>query len=415
MDEGAKLSRNTYKECVDFIVAECDKAAGLLPPSFSGSDNGRATSIAAMALKSRMLLYAASPLMNKTGVDPLVGYPSPNADRWKTAATAAKTAIDKAIEAGYALYDKYGDDVKTNYTEMFLDKSSTEVLFSRQNYGSPNNMQYIDQVNTPNGYGGWGGNVPIQEFVDDFEVLDNGVAKPFNWNDATMKANPYANRDKRLYAYVLSNGDQWKGRALETFFTEQAGTTALKGSQDTRDGIEAHNASKTGYNMRKFINEGYITNSWNFTGKSAQNWIWFRLAECYLNYAEAQYFAGNESEALWGLNKIRARARMPVVNASGAALWNSIMHERRIELAFEEHRYFDTRRWLIAETVMNLPATGIVIVKKLDGTTEYRVHTGTPETMVEERKFIAPRMYWLPIAQGERDKNPNLAQNPNYN
>lgn len=415
MEEGAKLNRNTYKENVDFIVAECDKAAALLPAVFTGTDNGRATSIAALALKSRMLLYAASPLMNKAGVDPLVGYHAPAADRWIKAAAAAKMVIDKALDAGYALYDKYGDDVKTNYTEMFLDKSSTEVIFSRQNYGSPNNMQYIDQVNTPNGYGGWGGNVPIQEFVDDFEVVDNGVAKPFDWNNTAMKASPYANRDKRLYAYVLSNGDQWKGRALETFFTEQSGTSALKGGQDTRDGIEAHNASKTGYNVRKFINEGYVTNSWSFTGKSAQNWIWFRLAEFYLNYAEAQYFAGNEAEALWGLNKIRARARMPQVTSSGTALWNSIMHERRIELAFEEHRYYDTRRWLIAETVMNLPATGVVIVKKLDGTTEYRVHTGTSETTVEQRKFIAPRMYWLPILQGERDKNPNLAQNPGYN
>ena len=99
MEEGAKLPRNTYKECVDFIVSECDKAAGLLPATFTGGDNGRATSIAALALKSRILLYAASPLMNKSGVDPLVGYPSPDADRWTKAATAAKTVIDKALQA----------------------------------------------------------------------------------------------------------------------------------------------------------------------------------------------------------------------------------------------------------------------------------------------------------------------------
>ena len=135
LDEGATLPRNTYKECVDFIVSECDKAASLLPASYSGSDIGRATSVAALALKSRVLLYAASPLMNKAGVDPLVGYPAPESDRWQKAADAAKAAIDLATANGYSLYDKYGSDVKTNYIQMFLDKSNPEVIFSRQNYG----------------------------------------------------------------------------------------------------------------------------------------------------------------------------------------------------------------------------------------------------------------------------------------
>ncbi|QNL51656.1 RagB/SusD family nutrient uptake outer membrane protein [Olivibacter sp. SDN3] len=414
MEEGAQLPRNDYETCVAFIVNECDKAASLLPATFSGSDNGRATSVAALALKSRMLLYAASPLMNEQVQDELVGYTTPSVDRWIRAADAAKAVIDLASANGYGLYDQYGDDVKTNYTEMFLDKSSREVLFSRQNYGSPNNMHYIDQVNYPNGYGGWGGNVPIQEFVDDFEVLQEGQALPFNWNNPTLRSTPYANRDPRLYAYVLYDGASWKDRTLETHFREQSGTNALAGGRDTRDGTEPWNTSTSGYNMRKFINEGYVANSWNFVGRSAQNWIWFRLAEAYLNYAEAQYHAGNEGDARWGVNMIRNRARMPEITASGTELLEKIRHERRIELAFEEHRYFDIRRWMIAEDVMNRNATGVVIIKKLDGTTEYRAHTGTPETVVEERSFVAPRMYWLPIPQYERDRNPNLQQNPGY-
>lgn len=414
MEQGAQLPRDSYRACVDFIVSECDRAADLLPARFTGAENGRATSVAALALKSRMLLYAASPLMNTNVQGELVGYLEPVADRWGRAADAARAVIDLATANGYALYDQYGDDVKTNYTEMFLDKSSNEVLFSRQNYGSPNNIHYIDQVNTSNGYGGWGGNVPIQEFVDDFEVLRDGQAIPFDWNDPLMRTNPYANRDQRLQAYVLSDGDSWKGRNLETHFREQAGTSNLAGGRDTRDGTEPWNTSTSGYNMRKFIHEGYVTNSWNFVGRSAQNWIWFRLAEFYLNYAEAQYHAGNEAEARWGVNVIRNRARMPEIKESGTALLDKIRHERRIELAFEEHRYFDVRRWLIAEDVMNKNATGIVIIKNLNGTTEYRAHTGTPETTVEERSFTAPRMYWLPIPQYERDRNPNLSQNPGY-
>jgi len=411
LDEGATLPRNTYKECVDFIVSECDKAATLLPASYSGSDIGRATSVAALALKSRVLLYAASPLMNKSGVDPLVGYPTPESDRWQKAANAAKAAIDLATANGYALYDKYGSDVKTNYIQMFLDKSNPEVIFSRQNYGSPNNIQYLDQSNGPNGNDQWGGNTPIQEFVDAFEMADGSK---FDWNDPFKAANPYANRDKRLYATVLSDGDTWKGRIINTHFDEQA-DGSLKGGSDTKDGaIGSWNASKTAYNVRKFLNENYVVNSWTFTGASAQNWIWFRLGELYLNYAEAEYNLNNESEAKAALNTIRRRARMPDVTTTGTALWNEIVNERRVELAFEEHRYFDTRRWLIGNDVLNKAATGILIIKKKDGTTQYNAHTNDSRTLVESRKFVAGKMEWLPIPQSEIDKNRNFKQNPGY-
>ncbi|MFT4024715.1 MAG: RagB/SusD family nutrient uptake outer membrane protein [Flavihumibacter sp.] len=411
LEEGATLPRNTYKECIDFIAAECDKAAALLPASYGASDNGRATSVAALALKSRVLLYAASPLMNKADVDPLVGYASPESDRWQKAADAAKAAIDLALANGYALYDAYGDDVKTNYIQLFLDKSNPEVIFSRQNYGSPNNIHYLDQSNGPNGSDQWGGNTPIQELVDAFEMADGS---PFSWNNSTHAAHPYANRDKRLYATVLSDGDSWMGRTINTHFDEQP-DGSLKGGADTKDGaIGSWNASKTAYNVRKFMNEGYLVNSWTFTGASAQNWIWFRLAELYLNYAEAEYNLGNESEAKAALNTIRRRARMPEVTATGTALWEAIANERRVELAFEEHRYFDTRRWMIAGDVLNKPATGILIIKKQNGTMQYNAHTNDARTLVEDRKFVANKMEWLPIPQSEIDKNPNLKQNPGY-
>ena len=414
--EGATLPRNSYKDCVNFIASECDKAAALLPASYTGTNIGRATSIAALALKARMLLYAASPLMNKAGVDSLVGYPSPDPSRWQKVADADKAVIDAATQNGYSLYNKYSD-VKTNYTQLFLDKNNPEVLFSRQNYGSPNNIQYLDQSNGPNGYDEWGGNTPIQEFVDAFEMADGSH---FDWTNPVMAANPYANRDPRLYATVLSDGDMWKGRAVETHFNEvqNGSSVVLKGGQDTKDGsVGPWNASKTAYNVRKFMNEGYVVDSWSFTDASAQNWIWLRLAEFYLDYAEAQYNLGNESEAkstTYGVNVIRARAKMPAITAGGSDLWNEIMNERRVELSFEEHRYFDIRRWMIAETVMNQPATSILITKKLNGTMVYQAHTGDPTTLVEDRKFSAPQEYWLPIPQTEINKNPNLRQNPNY-
>ncbi|WP_303919459.1 RagB/SusD family nutrient uptake outer membrane protein [Draconibacterium sediminis] len=404
-EEFLNVERDTYKENVDFIVSECDKAAELLPGSYSGSNIGRATKVAALALKSRMLLYAASPLMNQSGVNELVGYPSPDADRWQKASDAAKACIDAALENGYALYDNY-DDVKTNYTQLFLDCGNSEVLFDRQGGSSSDglNLSYLDQSNGPNGYGQWGGNTPVAELVDDFEMADG---TKFNWSNPDHSANPYANRDARLYAAVLSDGDEWMGREVETYLIADESGTIVSGGKDTRYGQDNWNASITGYNIRKFMDETYQTNSWNFP--NPKNWIWFRLGEQYLNYAEALYQQGLESEAREALNVIRNRAKMPDVTDSGDELWQRIVNERRVELCFEEHRYFDVRRWMIAEDVLNRNATGVEIVLNPDGTKKY-----TPGILVEQRQFNAPAMYWMPIPKSETDKNPNFQQNPNY-
>lgn len=403
--EITQIKRNTYKENVDFIVSECDKAAAVLPASYSGADKGRATKVAALALKSRMLLYAASPLMNKSGVNPVVGYPTPDPNRWKKAADAAQAAIDAALSGGYALYNKYGSDVKTNYTQLFLDCGNSEVLFDRE--GGPSkdgtNLSYLDQCDGPNGYGLWGGNTPTSEFVDAFEMKDGSK---FDWNNPAHKADPYTNRDPRLYAYVLCNGDTWRDRKVENFlFKKDDGTES--GGKDSKYGQDAWNTSKTSYNIRKFMDETYVPNSWNFT--TPKNWIWFRLAELYLNLAEAKYNMGDEAGAKVALNVIRDRAHMPQVSSTGATLWSDIVYERRIELAFEEHRFVDVRRWMIAEDVLNKNATGVLIYKNSDGSMVY-----TPGQLVETRKFDASKMYWLPLPKTEIDKNPKLEQNPGY-
>jgi hypothetical protein len=404
-EEYLSVARDSYKDNVDFIVSECDKAAELLPASYDGSDKGRATSVAALALKSRMLLYAASPLMNKSGVNPLVGYSAPDADRWKNAADAAKACIDAALDNGYALYEKY-DDVKENYTQLFLDGGNSEVLFDREGGLSADgdNLTGLDQTNGPNGYGLWGGNTPISEFVDDFEMADG---TKFDWDNPVHKANPYANRDARLYATVLADGDPWRERNVQTYLIANAAGDITGGGKDTKYGQDSWNTSKSSYNVRKYMDETYVPNSWNFT--NPKNWIWFRLGEQYLNYAEALYNQGLEDEARTALNVIRARAKMPDVTATGDDLWDAIVNERRVELCFEEHRYYDVRRWLIAEDVLNRNATGVEIVLHPNGTKTYE-----PGVLVEQRLFNAPAMYWMPIPKWEIDKNANLEQNPGY-
>ncbi|MDR1980439.1 MAG: RagB/SusD family nutrient uptake outer membrane protein [Tannerellaceae bacterium] len=401
-EEVIALKRSSYKECIDFIVTEADQAASELPASYSGKDKGRATRIAALALKARTLLYAASDLVNVNVTNELTGYTSPDPNRWNKAAEAAETCIREALNNGYALFDEYDDDVKTKYTQLFLQRGNSEVFFEREHTASSGGYSTnIDQVNGPNGYAGWGGNTPTGELVDAHEMADG---TPFSWEK--YGDDPWANRDQRLYAAVLCDGDWWKYREVETWLSvDNNGNLLTTGGLDTRYGIESHNTTITGYNMRKFMDESYIDASWNF---AAKNWIWFRLGEQYLNLAEARYMEGKEGEARTALNAIRRRARMPDVSVSGAELLDKIRHERRIELCFEEHRYFDLRRWKVAETVMNYTSTGIEIHKWPDGHKTYH-----PGKVVEERRFVE-RMYWLPIPQSEIDKSSQIEQNPGY-
>lgn len=405
--------RNTYKECIDFLVSELDQAAKELPANWSGDDYGRATSVAALALKSRILLYAASPLMNENVKIPEVGYTTPEPDRWQKAAKAATEALDAAQTAGYELYNLNGDPSK-NYQLIFMDNTAAnkETLFARMGTSSADgeSISSCDQYNNPNGYGGWGGNCPLQELVDAYEVVKDGVANKFDWNNPEEKANPYANRDPRFYATILYDGAKWMTRNVETYFDVDNNGTIIGGGKDTKFGNDSWNASPTGYNMKKFMDEGYALNSWNFC---ARNWIHLRMAELYLNKAEALYHIGDEEGAREALKPVRQRAGMPAVTATGADLLEAIKNERRIEFAFEEHRYFDVRRWKEAPKYFGSTVHAITIKKYPDGKKTYEVDKLRSD-VGGDRKWD-DKMYWLPIPKSEMDKNPNLVQNPGYN
>ena len=405
--------RNTYKECIDFLVGELDQAAKELPANWSGDDYGRATSVAALALKSRILLYAASPLMNEDVKIPEVGYTTPEPDRWQKAAKAATEALDAAQAAGYELYNLDGDPSK-NYQMIFMDNTAAnkETLFARMgtNSAGGESISSCDQYNNPNGYGGWGGNCPLQELVDAYEVVKDGVASKFDWNNPEEKANPYANRDPRFYATILYDGAKWMTRNVETYFDVDSNGNITGGGKDTKFGNDSWNASPTGYNMKKFMDEGYALNSWNFC---ARNWIHLRMAELYLNKAEALYHTGDEEGAREALKPVRQRAGMPAVTATGADLLEAIKNERRIEFAFEEHRYFDVRRWKEAPKYFGSTVHAITIKKYPDGKKTYEVDKLRSD-VGGDRKWD-DKMYWLPISKSEMDKNPNLVQNPGYN
>ncbi|UHG94369.1 RagB/SusD family nutrient uptake outer membrane protein [Spirosoma oryzicola] len=374
-DDYTQVKRASLSESIGFVVSEADKAAALLPATYTGADVGRATKGAALALKARMLLYAASPLYAGTN----------DITRWQTAAQAARAVMELNV---YQLYP--------SYQQLFLTPNNSEVIFNRQASQQGDSFQNLERWNGPNGYGGWGGNVPTQNLVDDYETMDGlSITAAGSGYDSQ---NPYANRDPRLAATILYNGASYRGRAVETF---------RPGGLDSPDGPESFNTSPTGYYLRKFMNE---TRDFGSASGSQAPWIYFRLGEIMLNYAEAQNEAvGPDASVYSALNQLRARVSMPPLRAglTQAQMRERIRRERQIELAFEEHRYYDVRRWKIAPTTENLPIRRASITKDGLGKLRYEYPS------VQERRF-SDRNYFLPIPLKETQANPALVQNPGY-
>jgi hypothetical protein len=377
--------RNTIGETVEYIRAELDTVIAVLPLD-PGNDweRGRATSPAAMGLKSRLLLYAASPL-----------YWNDDPARWADAAAAAKDIMDLNK---FDLVTELDANPAENYRKLFLSAPGKEDIFYRE-YAVTSRTMAMERMNAPNGYGGWGGNCPMQNLVDDYE-MSNGLPIE-DGGSGYNPQNPYVNRDPRFYATILYNGASYRGRAIETF---------LPGGKDSPAGNEPWNTSPTGYYMRKFLNEATGLDDWNNMGVSP--WRYIRYAEILLNYAEAQNEAvGPDASVYDAVNQVRDRAGMPDLPAglTEDEMRERIHNERRIELAYEEHRYFDVRRWLIADDVENEPARGISITKNPDNSLTYA------SKIALTGKTFLPQHYWFPIPIEEINATNNeIEQNPGY-
>lgn len=378
------IGRSSLAECIDFIVSECDSAAQALPPTYIAAELGRATKGAALALKSRVLLYAASDLYN----DPswaggyanagLISLEGNRTARWQAAADAAKAVIDLGI---YSL--------SGNYQTLFKTFDNPEIIFTRRASGS----NAFERASYPIGYDqGRSGTTPTQDLVDAYE-MSNGMAitEAGSGYDAQ---NPYTSRDPRLAMTVITNNSMFKGRAVEAF----------TGGQDGK-GVAL--ATRTGYYLKKYVDEN-LNLLLNQT--SVHSWHLFRLAEIYLNYAEALNEAspGHADIKLY-VDKVRQRAgvNMPVLpeGLSQSQMRERIRNERRVELAFEDHRVWDVRRWMQGETYLNRPVRGVEITQTSPGVFSYSVIN------VENRVF-QPKMYFYPIPQAELNIMKNWVQNP---
>ncbi|WP_341834128.1 RagB/SusD family nutrient uptake outer membrane protein [Chitinophaga pollutisoli] len=417
------IPRGSFEECVNFIVEDCDKAAGILPPKHE--QPGRATKYAAMALKSRMLLFAASPLFsqqNITAAEAYRGYVNSSdaqkAERYQKAYDAAKAIIDEHV---FSLY-KPTSNATDNYTRVFLDKDNSEIIFARY-FNRQFQGTSHDLYNGPNGYHNWGGNVPLENFVSGYQMADG---TPFSWANATHAANPYANRDPRFYATILYNGAKWKKRPSDAIALDPVGeiqtarfekknaqgAITVQAGLDTRSSaIENWNGTYTGYYIRKFMD---ITLDAQFF-RGDQAWPWYRYSEILLNAAEALIELNRHDEARVYINEIRTRGGMPAFanTVAGDALREGLRYERRYELAFEDHRYYDARRWMIAETVFSGPANAIDIFGKLNPDNTY-TWTYKVVNSGQDRVF-SNKHYLLPIMAAEIRRNDLIKQNPGYN
>lgn len=388
VNDNVSLPRNTFQETVNYIVAECDKAAdSLWPDPIEDSKLGYVTKGAALALKARTLLYAASPLYNGENIETgntLTGYTNFDAERWKLAADANKALIT---------YGKFS--LETEFKKLFIKAESREVIFAKVGGRNKN----VETDNGPIGYAAAnakGRTSPTQELVDAFP-MSNGMAIT-ETGSGYDPAFPYANRDPRLTYTIFYNGASWLNRSIQTF----------------EGGLDKPNTNvqqtRSGYYMRKFMGEYEAQSAYSDV---SHNVLLFRYAEILLNFAEAQNeYAGPDQDVYNAVQAVRQRAGLKPFQLAASLtkeqMRTIIRNERRVELAFEEHRYWDIRRWKIAEQVMNSPLHGMRIDVSSAGAKTYTV------VSIQQSKFKAPSMYLYPVRYDEVAKNPQMKQNPGW-
>lgn len=435
----SKVERSSFHDVVEFIVEDCDAALACeeLPWRITtDSEAMRMTKAVALAIKSRMTLFAASPLYNDGN------------NYWEEAYSVNKAAVQALESNGYALYDKlnqaavWGDEkaylptaASQYFNEYFCnsgayaaDPADKETIYQLRD-GANLDLANVDGIGAILGYKT--GTCPSQELVDAFETIDGqpvlDLAKPYldeqhlkpNYNSSNTtydKNNPYANRDPRFYATVYYNGSKrycnWSTEAEKKSF-ENLGQgkgenvriiTTWDAYEDAKGNIinspeplmgrsmTGRTPTRTGYFQRKFLhpNSGV---EMRLNGARHKD---YRLAEIYLNFAEAAMEAGHTDEAITYVNKVRARAGMPGLPAglSGENLRQRIHNERRVEFALEGNRYFDVRRWHKPDEDLSATdrwITGAHITHMQDGTYKYE------RTILKERQCYTNKWLKMPI------------------
>src|SRR5574344_325949 len=433
------IERGNFDECVKFIYADLDKAIELLPDK--AATKGRACADAARAMKARVAMFAASPLFN----DPTDPTDTPwhgaySKDKWTTAKNAVYEVIKRAEAGAYSLDDTYDG--------YWTDVNSPEVIWA--SYILPTSQNYIYTASFEQCYsfaqllwapaatfGGWSSVAPTENMVEEYEMKATGK-RPFEDGSGFDPKNPYVGRDPRFYLSILYHGSQFKFNngtkdSLVTIKIAKGATSAIKNDNFFSN---SNGTQGTGYWIRKFLIWGGKVSEGQGDNPNVM-YPWFRLAEFYLDYAECAYNLGDDATCRDYINKVRDRkdVMMPHVTESGTALQTRLYHERQIELAFENFRYFDVRRWKIAGVTERKMTYGIRIIKNnAEGTDlTYIMATkganGEPDftacqnaslaklatTSHKDYRDFQPQHYLVPIPQNEITKSGGkLVQNPGY-
>lgn len=384
-EEVNEVVPESCEKVAQFIMQECAEIAPILPinykSGFADKETGRITRGAALALKARVALYMASPLFS-----------ADDAEKWEKAAKAAYEIIGSASKLGYTL-DKFAN--------LFgaANNTSAEMILVRSTGESGD----FEKANFPMGVeGGKTSTCPTQNLVDAFEMKSG---KEFDWNNPAMKADPYANRDPRLAMTVVYNNIAWPAAKKVEIWEGGA------------NGLPLANATTTGYYLRKYVNKDISFASGSTVTKKHHNWILFRYAEVLLNYAEAMAnaygpdVAGDETcpiTAREAVNQVRKRSdvQMPEFpeGMSKEDFIKRLKNERRVELAFEGHRFWDIRRWKDLGKTADIYG---VKIEKAGSDFNYA-------KFLYETRTITDNLYFYPISNTEKYKNPNLGQNPGW-
>ncbi|MDR2683617.1 MAG: RagB/SusD family nutrient uptake outer membrane protein [Dysgonamonadaceae bacterium] len=414
------VSRNKEVEVYDFIISEIDEIAGDLPATRDKMTIGYPSRYTALALKSRAAMYAASiATWGEVQIDGLVGIPASEARRfWQASYDASKQIIESGI---YKLYNKVPDDKAENFRKLFVDENNEEVIFSWQLTGLNVKSDY-DLFMSPLQYVSWGSSMTsvYLEMVESFENKD-GSPGTFDVERATNQTwnltEFFADKDPRFHASINYEGVVWRGEPIENWrgIIKRDGSRITSGRYENRQAqgrsyslAGAIGASITGFNVHKYLDE---TLSPIAEGKTKIDFIVFRLGEIMLNYAEAAFELGATDEALQKVNALRERAGIALLSTITR---DKIRQERKVELAFEGHRWWDLKRWRIAEATITRNYRGIYTY--YDAASEkFKIEIKPNAHNEETPAKFEKKHYYLPITNGRISNNPNLApENPGY-
>jgi len=414
--EQLNVPRDSEQAVYDFIASEMDDIANILPED---GESGRADKYAAIALKSRAMLYAGSigqfgevQTVGTGDKQTTLGIDDPQ-KYWQASYDASKKIIDSGL---FSLYNKFPNDPQKNFEQLFSDDSNNpERIFVEEADPSKNRGTSWDVLAIPFEFRvDWGSNFcPFLNIIEEFEYKDGSPGTidrdKINSDYLFDIDNVFRNRDPRFLATFFFPGSHFQGGIVHFHRRTIVGSDTLTSGTVGNNGWPAEgphrNWSNTGFLVRKMVDESHVK---PYRGTGDLDFPVFRYGEILLNYAEAAFYLGKTDEALEKINMIRERAGMPDLSTISE---DAIRHERTVELVFEDHRYWDLRRWRTAESFLDgLRGKGLQYSYYFnEDKYDFILINGERSARVFQK-----RHYYLPIGVNRIADNPKLVENPGY-